>query len=128
MTREGDTKLLQDIESAMAACDDEEIVGHFQPGSNVDHQQAYGFSIFQDYALLNETEFTKLCHMTPAQAGYGPQKSKKQALTFGLLGPKSKEKFYMVGLQGLSAGELASVRKIRVEFRDSVAGLKPSER
>jgi len=121
--KSGDEKLAADFEAGLQAMGDEDIVGQFQPASSVDHDQSYTFSVFQDYGLLTESEFCRVCKMTPQEAGFGATKNKKPALTLGLFGPKSKEKYYPVGLQGVSVDELFGMRKIRVEFRDTVTCL-----
>ena len=116
--RADDEKLQQDFEEGLKAEGDEEIEGQFQPSSSVGHDQSYSFVVYQDIALLSEAEFTRLCKLTPAQAGYGTSKSKKQCLTLSFMG-RPNQKYYPVGLQGMPLDELMACRKMRVQFVDS---------
>ncbi len=113
-------KMKLDMESGLKAKGDEDIEGQFLPSSNVDHNQSYSFVVYQDVGLLSEAEFTRICRTTPSQAGFGTAKNKKQALTFSFFGPKSKEKYYQVGLNGVPPEEIHGMRKMRIQFSDSV--------
>ena len=118
-----DPKFTADMTEALNVQDDEDVVGSFQPKSSVNRQVDYDFLVFQDVALLTETEFTRLCHLTPAQAGYGPRKNQKSPLVFAFGGPGTAKEYYPVGLQGMPIEEIFAVRKMRMQLADRVTPL-----
>ncbi|CAK9031482.1 unnamed protein product [Durusdinium trenchii] len=75
--------------------------------------------MFQDFGLLTEAEFTKLCKTTPQAAGLNKKNAPNIRLSFN--GPEGKQKYFLVGLQGLPCSEVHGMRKIRMRMTDSVS-------
>lgn len=122
-----DHKLKQDMDQALSLDlpeDTEEAVGKFLPGSSCERSSSYAFVVFQDYGLVTESEFTRLCKLTPTQAGLAGTSKKIQSLHFGFHGPGSRERYYLVGLEGLAPDQLWSIRKVRLQLTDNVPCLK----
>lgn len=84
----------------------------FNPGSSVDRQKAFGIVTYQDFGVVDQTDFLRLTGLTPAQAGKQPY----QMLLNGM--EEKPEELYLLHLRGLDVGEILSMRKTRVYFSD----------
>lgn len=106
-----DHKLKQDMDEALSLDlpEDTETVGKSLPGSSGERSSSYSFIVFQDYGLVNESEFTRHCKQTPAQAGLAGTSKKIQSLYFGFHGPGSRERYYLVGLESTSWSTLSGL-------------------
>ena len=115
---DSDHKLVDDMEKMKDVADDEDVIGQFYPQSEVDRTKSYSFDVFQDFGLLTEAEFTKLCKTTPQAAGLNKKNAPNIRLSFN--GPEGKQKYFLGGLQGLPCSEVHGMRKIRMRMTDSV--------
>lgn len=120
-----DHKLVKDMDEALSLEVPEETdpVGHFLPGSSCDRSNSYAFVVYQDYGLVTESEFTRICKVTPTQAGLAGSSKKIPSLHFSFNGPSSRERYYLIGLEGLAVDQLFSIRKVRLQLTDSVSCL-----
>eukprot|EP00434_Breviolum_minutum_P036968 symbB.v1.2.032765.t2/scaffold3849.1/size49308/2 len=103
----------------------------FKPGANVDHQMSFGYTIFQDFGLLTESEFKAVIGAEPKDVGMKSTKGKKFEHQIEWAAPGESNNMYLVSLDGLSPIELATVRKIRLEVKKAAihadAYLRPSD-
>ena len=91
--------------------------GGFRPGAHAHHSKCWSYDVFQDHALLTETEFTRICKQTPQQA-------KKKPLSISFRGMNSNEKYYPVAMKGMSLEDMLSCRKIRLKMSDTATPLR----
>lgn len=99
---------------------------NIMPLSDVHTQKGYDYMIYQEFAILTESEHFKLTGISVKDAG-----SKAKAWNINWLGPNSKTQFYILALDGLTAEQISAVRKVRIAFHDGVTFnsnfLAPSE-
>ena len=93
-----------DFNKAADIANEKEDAPTFRPSSSVTHHAKYGFCVYEEYALVSETEFLSLAGVTPKQAG-------KKPLQLALSGPGSKNNFYALSLKGLSWEVAAGLKK-----------------
>ena len=94
--------------------DDDE--GGFRPGANAHQSRCWSYDVFQDLALLTETEFTRITKFTPQQA-------KRKPLTISFSGMSSNEKYYPVSMKGMALEDILTCRKIRLRMSDTATPL-----
>lgn len=99
---------------------------NIMPLSDVHTQKGYDYMIYQEFAILTESEHFKLTGISVKDAG-----SKAKAWDINWLGPNSKTQFWILGLEGLTSEQISAVRKVRIAFHDGVTFnsnfLAPSE-
>lgn len=81
----------------------------FLPGAAVDLGSTYGFRVFQDFGILTKQEYSTLVGVDPKDIGVSP-------CNLPFKQPGSSTELYLLSLEGLSPDQLASIRKIQVEF------------
>lgn len=80
----------------------------------VDHAKEYAFEVFQDFGCLTATEYKAL-------TGQTPDPNSKIALSVKFSGPdQPATQMYTVGLEGLAPDKLASIRKVRLSFKNGI--------
>ena len=84
------------------------------PSSSVNRTREYGTQTFQDYGLVDDTDFLRLTGVTPKMAGVKP-------CPVSIKGPSAKDvDMYLLSLRGLDVGEILAMRRTRVYFVDNV--------
>ena len=108
-----------------------EMDSTFKPGANVDHHLEFGYTIYQEFALLTESEFKGIIGAEPKELGMKSAKEKSFEHQVEWASPGVTNNMYLVSLEGLSPTELAVVRKIRLEVKKAAihadSYLRPSD-
>lgn len=95
---------------------EEEDPDPFRPGVLVSHEHRYSRTIYQDFGCVTSEEFYTYTGLTPSQAGAEPLCAAypKPPSVKGAKAPT----YYLLGLDGLTCGQVASIRKCRFSFSD----------
>ena len=102
-----DPKLKEDFDSAKLNSEDPES---FRPSALISREKTYVLDVYQEYACLTAEEFFRICSMTPTQARVPP-------IEIAYM-PKNNKPFFLPSLEGLTCGQIASVRKCKISYID----------
>ena len=112
----GETKPFNELfdQALEAYKETHDSANRFLPGSSVNWTREYGTQTFQDYGLVDDTDFFRLTQVTPKMAGVKP-------CPVSIKGPSAKDvDMYLISLRGLEVGEILAMRRTRVYFVDNV--------
>lgn len=114
--RTKDPKLDSDISEAVKASQEMTEPARFTPGSSVTHQQTYDFVLFQDFAAVTAAEYKSITNVDPTTL------ANKKPFMVKWAGPNSTgQNLFLLGLEGMTPDQLASVRKVRLRFTNGVS-------
>ena len=127
-----DRQLINDYNMALEQYERSgEMDSTFKPGANVDHHLEFGYTIYQEFALLTESEFKGIIGAEPKELGMKSSKGKSFEHPVEWVSPGITNNMYLVSLDGLSQTEMAVVRKIRLEVKKAAihadSYLRPSD-
>ena len=87
----------------------------FHPGTMVSHDNYYGFELYQEFGAVTAVEYKALTGVDPTTL------QNKTPFPMKWAGPSTQpQNLYLLGLDGLSPTQLASVRKVRLRFCNGV--------
>ena len=110
-----DPSFRKDFDEAAEVHDTKEAAGILpvcNPSGSVAAAKAYKLTVFQDFGLLGDKEYSELVERLPSHI-------KRQPVPFEWLGPGMNRNEHMISLVGLPVDVALGVKKVRVEFSSS---------